>query len=168
MTEQWLCHPVHTAYEVSTGGRVRSIERTVIRSDGRRRTFSGRELTVRIDSEGYPTVSITKRNVMTKIRVHVLVCETFHGLKPTAAHEVRHLNGNRSQSHASNLQWGTRSENVRDAVNHGTHNHIRKTHCVNGHEFTPENTIRRAKGTRQCRVCYLAYHKRYNATRAAS
>lgn len=28
-----------------------------------------------------------------------------------------------------------------------------KTHCVNGHEFTPENTIVRKNGGRKCRIC---------------
>lgn len=28
-----------------------------------------------------------------------------------------------------------------------------KTHCVNGHELTPENTWVRKEGWRQCRVC---------------
>lgn len=29
----------------------------------------------------------------------------------------------------------------------------RKTHCVHGHEFTEENTLKRAKGSRGCRTC---------------
>lgn len=30
----------------------------------------------------------------------------------------------------------------------------KQTHCVNGHEFTPENTfVRKADGTRSCRKC---------------
>jgi hypothetical protein len=28
-----------------------------------------------------------------------------------------------------------------------------KTHCKHGHEFTPENTYIRPKGTRECRIC---------------
>lgn len=32
---------------------------------------------------------------------------------------------------------------------------VLKTHCVNGHEFTPENIYIQPKaGTRSCRVCY--------------
>lgn len=30
---------------------------------------------------------------------------------------------------------------------------VDKTHCVNGHEFTAENTIRRTSGGRMCRQC---------------
>jgi 5-methylcytosine-specific restriction endonuclease McrA len=34
-----------------------------------------------------------------------------------------------------------------------------KTHCVNGHEFTPENTRIDTRGTRQCRKCSSARTK---------
>ena len=33
--------------------------------------------------------------------------------------------------------------------------HAGRTHCNNGHEFTPENTIVRADGYRSCRQCRL-------------
>lgn len=33
----------------------------------------------------------------------------------------------------------------------------RKTHCVNGHEFTPSNTIIWGKGSRSCRACTNTY-----------
>ncbi len=31
--------------------------------------------------------------------------------------------------------------------------HAKKTHCIHGHEFTPENTYRTRKGFRVCRTC---------------
>lgn len=47
-----------------------------------------------------------------------------------------------------------------------------KTHCVNGHEFTPENTrIKppgRRQGVRDCRKCNSAAVARYKAKRKAS
>jgi hypothetical protein len=42
-----------------------------------------------------------------------------------------------------------------------------KTHCVKGHEFTPENTYRRkdsGKGRRNCRACADARWRAYRAT----
>lgn len=38
--------------------------------------------------------------------------------------------------------------------------HNNKTHCVNDHEYTPENTYITAKGWRRCRICTLATNKR--------
>lgn len=49
-----------------------------------------------------------------------------------------------------------------------------RTHCVNGHEFTPENTRiainqgRRAKRVRHCRACVRANTARYRAKRRVS
>lgn len=38
---------------------------------------------------------------------------------------------------------------------------LKQTHCVNGHEFTPENTFTRPQrpGTRECRACQDARNK---------
>lgn len=38
----------------------------------------------------------------------------------------------------------------------------RKTHCIRGHEFTPENTIVRSRG-RGCRACFQLYPSRVRA-----
>lgn len=56
------------------------------------------------------------------------------------------------------LFLGTISDNVRDAVTKKRHSETSKTHCIHGHEFTPENTIirkRRSTGRlrRDCRTC---------------
>ncbi len=40
-----------------------------------------------------------------------------------------------------------------------------KTRCVNGHEFTPENTYRRPKGGRSCKACQTERCRRYESAR---
>lgn len=35
-----------------------------------------------------------------------------------------------------------------------------QTHCINGHEFTADNTIRKPNGTRACRICRQAYDRK--------
>ena len=42
----------------------------------------------------------------------------------------------------------------------------RKTHCVNGHEFTEVNTRIEERGNRSCRVCDRAAAKRYRDRKA--
>lgn len=34
----------------------------------------------------------------------------------------------------------------------------RKTHCIRGHAFTPENTFHTRRGGRECRICRAAAH----------
>jgi hypothetical protein len=53
-------------------------------------------------------------------RVHRLVASGFLKEQPDG-HEVRHLDGNPKNNKASNLEWGTRADNVSDAIRHGTH-----------------------------------------------
>lgn len=51
--------------------------------------------------------------------IHSMVAEAFIGPCPSGQ-EVRHKNGKRDDPRASNLEYGTRSDNVRDAIKHGT------------------------------------------------
>ncbi|WP_293783590.1 HNH endonuclease signature motif containing protein [uncultured Aeromicrobium sp.] len=46
-------------------------------------------------------------------------------------------------------------------------NNTRKTHCVNGHEYTPENTYKPAD-RRYCVACYTARHGRPPVRRAVA
>lgn len=49
-----------------------------------------------------------------------------------------------------------------------------KTHCIHGHEFTPENTQRirpsrsQPNGARRCRICRRAAQNRFDARRRAA
>lgn len=51
-------------------------------------------------------------------------------------------------------------EPVTNAVNLGRSRKATKTHCVHGHEFTPENTSRQTNGTRKCRTCSAERQRR--------
>jgi hypothetical protein len=72
-----------------------------------------------LDNCGYPHVHLSGNSGKTR-RVAYLVCVAFHGRRPRGQ-EVRHKDGDRQNSAASNLCWGTRKENVRDSLTHGTH-----------------------------------------------
>ena len=103
-------------YQVSDMGRVKSLERTVTRKNGRKQTIRERILKPRSDGHGYLQVKLCNNSGKQKtVKVHRLVCEAFHKNsenKPC----VNHIDENKTNNVASNLEWCTYSENNK----HGT------------------------------------------------
>jgi hypothetical protein len=62
------------------------------------------------------------------------------------------------------LFQGNQFDNMRDCVEKRRHKNSSKTHCIRGHEFTPENTIIRQE-VRQCRICEKNRQDSYNLRR---
>jgi hypothetical protein len=54
-------------------------------------------------------------------RWHILVCEAWHGVRPTPEHQVRHRDGTKTNNRPDNLCWGTAKENHSDRWDHGTY-----------------------------------------------
>lgn len=139
-------------YEVSDLGNVRSLARTVTRSDGRVRPFPSKVLSQGFSGERKrPLVALCKNGKQTTYWVHRLVAEAFLGPAPEGT-EVCHRNDDCQDNRPTNLYWGTRTDNLNDMVANGLHWLASKTHCKWGHEFTPENTATTKRG-RQCRAC---------------
>lgn len=97
-------------------------------------------------------------NGVKNTRTHRFSYELYKGQIPKGL-VIDHLCKNTSCVNPDHLEVVTSGENTRRGVNyHGT-----KTHCKNGHEFTPENTYVRPKGYRTCRKCCRIYDtKRYS------
>lgn len=157
--EQW--RPVvgwEGLYEVSDHGRVRSLTRWMINRAGRRQKSQGRVLKNQHKPAGYPYINLCKDGVAKATYVHELVLTAFVGPRPSPSHYARHLNDDPKQNHVSNLAWGTPSENSYDKARNGNDYHAKRTHCKNGHEFTPDNIRRdsRYPGTRYCIACEKA------------
>ena len=152
--EEWRPIPEWHGYEVSNTGRVRSIERTVIRRTGRPMSVRPRILSQVTRTDGYPSVFLCRTEDRgTRRYVHQLVLEAFVGPRPDKM-ECRHLDGDRLNPHVTNLAWGTRSQNTQDRVRHGTHHNANKTHCPKGHRYDEINTRWGAGGkSRWCRAC---------------
>lgn len=71
----------------------------------------------------------------------------------------------------AHLRAGTTLDNMRDMRNKGRSWQQKKTHCVHGHEFTPENTRARIGSAgfpiRRCRSCESIRNAEYQARRAS-
>ena len=160
VTEQWK--PVvgyEGLYEVSDHGRVRSLDRTVSYSKEWNRRLSGRVLKSPLSvNGGYPQVRLTKNNRGSTKSIHRLVLEAFVGPCPEGM-QACHYDDDPTNNRLENLRWGTRSHNERDKLRNGNHNNAKKTHCPQGHEYTPENTYL-YRGRRDCRICKLERNRK--------
>jgi len=71
------------------------------------------------NKNGYLYVSVCAGEERTSVKqVHRLVCLAFHGAPPSGRMDVRHIDGTRDNNRPENLCWGTRSDNIRDAIRH--------------------------------------------------
>lgn len=172
--EKWKPVPGYEGlYEVSDLGRIRSETRTVHRM-GADATIRGRILKTTApmkDGVCYERAHLYRNRKRTDRTVHSMVAEAFHGPRP-AGMVVRHLDGNSLNNTPGNLQYGTQVENMEDMRRHGNAIEQTKTHCVNGHEYTDENTVFIGnKGTRRCGKCIRVQaserNERAKAKRAA-
>jgi len=110
-------------YEVSTFGRVRSLNRKIMMDNGKFKTIQGRILKPRLEgyeiSKRYLFVSLYKDGKEKQRKIHHLVLEAYVGHRPRNM-EGCHKNGNSLDNKVSNLKWATRKENARDKIRHGT------------------------------------------------
>ena len=106
-------------YEVSSLGRVRSIDRVVTKGNLARVLMIGRVLIVGLDVAGYPMVGLHRNGHQKNGRVHQLVAAAFLGPRPSGK-ECCHNNGNRADPRLSNLRYDTKLGNSNDKYRHET------------------------------------------------
>jgi HNH endonuclease/NUMOD4 motif len=151
-TERWLPIPGYEGfYEASDLGRIRSVPRK--KPNGQP---VGTVLKPWTRPDGHLMVVLCVNGQKTSSLVHRLTAITFIGAQPPGC-EVCHNDGNPANNVPGNLRWGTRGDNVRDSVRHGTNTWAARTHCPQGHPYDAENTITGKRGNgrtfRACRIC---------------
>lgn len=170
--EQW--RPVvgwEELYEVSDQGRVRCVERTIVRIRyGKTEDVSKRARMLKPSANNHGTLSVGlydgagKRSTQ---RVCQLVLEAFVGPRPQKL-DCCHWNDNPADNRLENLRYDTRSANQCDAVRNGRNQRANQTHCIRRHEFNSANTLiitRKASGRlrRVCKECSRIRARKYQA-----
>jgi hypothetical protein len=100
-------------YEVSSEGRVRSVDRVTTRVDGITARFRGRILRQSQNENGYLTVGLCLNGKQVTVDVHVLICDAFNGKSDLP--EVNHEDGNKLNNLPRNLMRCTKLYNVQHA-----------------------------------------------------
>jgi hypothetical protein len=77
---------------------------------------------------------------------------------------ICHHCDNRACVRPDHLFLGTYKDNAQDMVRKGRDTgaqYIGRTHCIRGHELTPENIYLNKRGKRVCRTCQKAAQRRF-------
>lgn len=115
MLEIWETIEDFPDYKVSNKGRVMRIK--------------GYKLIKPFDNgRGYNCVHLYKNGKRYNKRIHRLVAEAFIEGREEG-YEVNHIDGNKKNNFVDNLEWCTRSENIKHAYNTGL---IRRDDSKNG------------------------------------
>ena len=132
-TESW--RPVmdwEGVYEVSDLGQVRRVApRPDWEGGNRLHPQTGRRVGVNPErllkpmlKNGYPAVCLSHGLGTEKWpSVHTLVARAFLGPRPSKAHTVNHLNGNKADNRLTNLEWATMRRQHAHALENSLRNH---------------------------------------------
>lgn len=108
------------SYQVSDLGQVRSVTHDITQASRSGtlfvRTIRGRVLRPGRTASGHLSVVVTR--AVGSATVHSLVMLAFRGPPPRGL-EVRHLDGDPANNRLTNLEYGTRAENLIDLAYHG-------------------------------------------------
>lgn len=119
LPEVWRKVPGYSGrYEVSNCGRVKSNDMVIFNHlTGRNNFRKGRVLSLQ-DNEGYLKVRLLMNGVGRTVSVHRLVAESFVK-KEKGCDIVNHLDGNKANNKAENLEWTTVKGNIKHAWDMG-------------------------------------------------
>lgn len=117
--EVWKTYPKIPFLQASNLGRIRTVDRIITRSDGQKRLVKGRVLKQQLNKSGYMYVQIRVNGKPVDLIVHRVVATCFLP-NPNNYPEVNHIDNDRTNNAASNLEWCTRQYNSDYKKNFGT------------------------------------------------
>ena len=128
-------------YKASNKGNVYSVER----KDSRGNKCGGRTLSSAPHNSGYIQVGLSKIGIKINKYIHRLVAEAFVP-NPNNYLEVNHLDEDKTNNNAENLEWCTRKYNVNygTAIERATQTRSKKVKAINiktGEVLTFSSTI---------------------------
>lgn len=120
--EHWKHIPGYEGlYEVSNYGQVRTVfNKTTSNARYKVRHWKQRTLKPKVDKGNSLRVTLWKNGISKDYLVARLVCGTWHENLIDTDMTVNHIDGNRLNNNASNLEWLSRADNIK----HGFENNL--------------------------------------------
>lgn len=88
----------------------------------------GKPLKGHVDRCGYHEVLFSENGCTKNYLVHRLVLSAFAPIENMERYDVNHKNGNKLDNSLDNLEWSTRSENVKHSYSHGLQSEVTNPH----------------------------------------
>lgn len=105
-------------YQVSNIGRVRSLDRDMIDKNGIGYSLKGSIRKISCTGKGYQNIGLSKDGEQKTFFIHRLVAESFIP-NPKNLPIVNHIDGDKRNNVATNLEWVNNSQNILHAVEIG-------------------------------------------------
>ena len=145
-------------YEVSSTGRVRSLDRCLVNSFGRSVFIKGKLLKIYDNTLGYKFVSLVMDKHPSPMYVHRLVAQAFIP-NPDGLPQVNHKDEDKSNNRVENLEWCTAKYNM----NYGSRmKKTRETKLKTGSYSGLSNKEYQKEYYIKNRDLILSRHKEYN------
>lgn len=114
LKEIWKLIPgFKSEYYISNKGRVKSVSRKIKAKNGKFRLSKEKILTQSINEKGYSRVYLSINGHTVAKRVNRLVADAFIP-NPDNCSDVHHLDRNRQNNNANNLEWMNHYENLQE------------------------------------------------------
>jgi len=116
MSEIWKdIEGYEDCYQVSNKGRIKSMERIIIRSDGFSSLLKQKYKVLCANRHGYLKVDLCQDTKRTCYSVHRLVALAFLPEPVEDRDRVNHIDGCKNNNNLENLEWSSQKENVQHA-----------------------------------------------------
>lgn len=99
-------------YQVSNLGRIKTLSKNKVTPDGRVGKTKEKIMQINHNNWGYCTIALSKKGKKKRFRIHRLVAEAFID-NPNNYKEINHIDCNKDNNKVENLEWCTRSYNVK-------------------------------------------------------
>lgn len=152
MEEIWNDIPdFENQYQASDLGRIKSLDRVVVYSDGRKYSYKSKIIKPSTINSGYNIARLSVNCVCKNFLIHRLVWMAFNGKIPEGM-QINHKDENRTNNKLSNLELVTCKENI----NWGTHKDKQKKaqknlpviqYDLNGNFIKEWNGVREVENT---------------------
>jgi hypothetical protein len=105
-------------YQISNLGRVKSLERTVVRPNNTDKRQKEKLLSICVGTTGYKYVKLYADAKGITLKIHRGVASAFIE-NPLNKPFINHKDGNKLNNDLTNLEWVTHTENMRHAFDNG-------------------------------------------------